>query len=193
MVVYYGSESCQNAGDLHSILCLNTSCVDADRGLKLLLLSLKPGCIWRCNNRPIHRPGTCFVWHIQSTLHNADGVVLHILALSLFFLLVTLWAAAQRDHRLCAAAQTKPSCNMFSDRQMKSYPANPSSVSWQLTDDPFTVQTISLTYERVMGHSLGWDVKLWAACTEHKTCYFCHVPRPAGTQAEGGGTIASCA
>lgn len=32
------SEHCQNAGDLHSALCLNTSWLDTDRGLKLLLL-----------------------------------------------------------------------------------------------------------------------------------------------------------
>ncbi len=33
-----GSEHCQNAHDLHSLLCLNTSCVDTDGALKLLLL-----------------------------------------------------------------------------------------------------------------------------------------------------------
>ncbi len=33
-----GSERCQSTGDLYSILCLNASCLDTDRGLKLLLL-----------------------------------------------------------------------------------------------------------------------------------------------------------
>lgn len=32
-----GSECCQNTGDLHSMPCLNASCVDTDGGLKLLL------------------------------------------------------------------------------------------------------------------------------------------------------------
>lgn len=33
-----GLERCKNTGDLHSILCLNTSRLDTDGGLKLLLL-----------------------------------------------------------------------------------------------------------------------------------------------------------
>lgn len=34
----FGLERCKNTGDLHSIPCLNTSRLDTDGGLKLLLL-----------------------------------------------------------------------------------------------------------------------------------------------------------
>lgn len=39
----WGSERCQNAGELHTVLCLNASCIDTDEGLKLLLT-----CCFHC-------------------------------------------------------------------------------------------------------------------------------------------------
>ncbi len=39
------AQEASNAGDLHSALCLNTSCAGTDGGLKLLLLLVLRSCV----------------------------------------------------------------------------------------------------------------------------------------------------
>lgn len=40
VIVFWAPSASQNAGDLHSLLCLNTSCVYTDKELRILLLLL---------------------------------------------------------------------------------------------------------------------------------------------------------